>query len=213
MNSLKKVLLATLMLVSFIFPTSLLADNNGIQSFDDALKWARSLDKVDNSYSGRLKRCSTGTASLADIKVSVEYIQGYKFEKGVSHGIEDLMAACLIKQHDLWNVYRLGGGAGVRAKMEEIGLGGHSKVNYRPHAGNIFVYMFNNFSAIEVAELVNIKSPDYVAMNISEQDVRRGFISSKNLIKAYGTMLKKRREGLEKRRKGGKGRKGDATLF
>jgi hypothetical protein len=133
------------------------------------------------------------------------FARSYKFEKGLRYDIQDDLASCLITQYDLWNVYRLGGGAGVRAKMEEIGLGGHSKVNYRPHAGNIFVYMFNNFSAIEVAELVNIKSPDYVAMNISEQDVRRGFISSKNLIKAYGTMLKKRREGLEKRRKEEKG--------
>jgi pyruvate dehydrogenase complex dehydrogenase (E1) component len=128
--------------------------------------------------------------------ITMAEIRAYKFDESLNDVVtetESLIAKTLIEKYDLWNVYRVAGGAGIRAKMKDLGLGGHSKTNYRPHAGNIFVYMSNNFSAQEIKEKLRIKFKDFAEMSIDPDDFMEGKVSSRTLAMAYGTMLKNRR--------------------
>lgn len=136
--------------------------------------------------------------------MTMDEIRAFKFSEakdGYRTNEKNLIAKILIEKLDLWNAYRVAGGSGVRYVLEKNGLGGHSETNYRPHAGNIFIYIEYYISKREIKKKLKIKFSDFPIMGIDPDDFLEGRISTEEFMSGYTKFLKKKiKDGITTKR-------------
>ncbi|ORU94567.1 MAG: hypothetical protein A6F72_08895 [Cycloclasticus sp. symbiont of Poecilosclerida sp. N] len=99
----------------------------------------------------------TPVKKVEKTSMTMDEIRAYKFNPSLNSymtPLDNIIAKTLIEKYDLWNVYRVAETTGVRYVLKKNGLeyAGGEMTDYSKniHAGNIFVYMDNNFSLVQV---------------------------------------------------------------